>query len=127
MDLASRYKTVAGVILESTFTSAFSVPFNFRILPFDKYPEPEKMKSVNSPVLVIHGRQDRTISFVHGERLFAAVPGANYALWVDDAGHNNLFDSARETYLKTIRDFAESLMQNDIAAPGSSVVRSESN
>lgn len=108
MDLASRYKT-GGVILESTFTSAFSVPFNFRILPFDKYPNLEKMKSVTSPVLVIHGRRDRTISFVHGERLFAAVPGAKYALWVDDAGHNNLFYSAREPYLKAIRDFAESL------------------
>lgn len=108
MDLAARHKT-GGVILESTFTSAFSVPFNIRILPFDKYPNLEKMKSVTSPVLVIHGRRDRTISFVHGERLFAAVPGAKYALWVDDAGHNNLFYSARESYLKAIRGFAESL------------------
>lgn len=107
-ELAARHQT-GGVILESTFTSAFSVPFNIRILPFDKYPNLEKLKSVTSPVLVIHGKRDRTISFVHGERLFAAVPGEKYALWVDEAGHNNLFYSARDAYLKAIRDFAETL------------------
>lgn len=108
VDLAVRHR-VAGVILESTFTSAFSVPLNFRFLPFDKYPNLEKMKNISSPVLVIHGRRDRTISFSHGERLFAAVPGDKYAFWVEDAGHNNLFCSARETYLESIRVFAEKL------------------
>ena len=108
MELAAKH-TIAGVILESTFTSAFSVPFNIRILPFDKYPNLEKLKNVTSPVLVIHGRRDQTISFVHGERLFAAVPGRKYSFWVDDAGHNNLFYSAREPYLRAIRDFANNL------------------
>jgi fermentation-respiration switch protein FrsA (DUF1100 family) len=108
MDLASKH-TVGGVILESTFTSAFAVPFNMRILPFDKYPNLEKLKNVTSPVLVIHGRLDRTISFIHAERLFAAAPGKKYSFWVDNAGHNNLFYSAREAYLKAIRDFANNL------------------
>jgi fermentation-respiration switch protein FrsA (DUF1100 family) len=110
VDLAARHK-VAGVILESTFTSAFAVPLNFRFLPFDKYPNLEKLRNVSSPVLVIHGKRDRTISFSHGEALFAAVRGEKYAFWVEDAGHNNLFYSARETYLKTIQDFAKKLTE----------------
>lgn len=108
MELAANH-TIGGVVLESTFTSAFSVPFNIRILPFDKFPNLEKLKNVTTPVLVIHGRRDQTISFIHGERLFAAAPGRKYALWVEEAGHNNLFYSARGPYLKAIRDFADSL------------------
>lgn len=108
MELASKHAT-AGVILESAFTSAFAVPFNVRILPFDQYRNLEKMEKVTSPVLVIHGRKDSTISFSHGEKLFAAAPGRKFSMWVDDAGHNNLFYQTRTRYLNTIRDFAENL------------------
>lgn len=108
MELASKHPT-AGIILESTFTSAFAVPFNIRILPFDKFRNLEKMQRVTSPVLVIHGRKDWTISFSHGERLYAAAPGKKFSMWVDDAGHNNLFYQTRTRYLNTIRDFAENL------------------
>lgn len=108
VDLASR-EPVAGLILESTFTTAFRVVTYIPLLPFDKFENINKLARVNCPVLVIHGKQDRTIPFSHGEKLFAAAPGVKLSFWVDDADHNNLFDTARGSYLKTIRDFAKNL------------------
>jgi len=108
VDLASR-EPVAGLILESTFITAFRVVTYIPVLPFDKFESISKLEKVSCPVLVIHGRQDGVIGFHHGEKLFSAVRGPKVSLWVDDAGHNNLFDTARESYLKTIQDFAESL------------------
>jgi fermentation-respiration switch protein FrsA (DUF1100 family) len=108
VDLASRER-VGGLILESTFTSAARVLTNFRIFPFDKFENIVKIADVKCPVLVIHGKNDRTIAFQHGEDLFAAAKEPKTSLWVESAGHNNLFSVANETYLKTVRDFADRL------------------
>ena len=108
VDLASR-EPVGGLILESTFTSASRVLAKIRIFPFDKFENINKIAGVKCPVLVIHGKKDRTIAFSHGEALFASASEPKFSLWVDNAGHNDLFAVARETYLKTIRDFADHL------------------
>jgi fermentation-respiration switch protein FrsA (DUF1100 family) len=108
VDLASR-KPVGGLILESTFTSAARVLTNVRIFPFDKFENINKIGNVTRPVLVIHGKQDRTIPFQHGQQLFAAANEPKFSLWVENAGHNNLFNVTSEIYLKTIRDFADRL------------------
>lgn len=107
-DLASR-KPVGGLILESTFTSAGRVLFGFRILPFDKFETINKIGKVASPVLIIHGRLDRTISFHHGEKLLDVANEPKYHFWVDGAGHNDLFFTARDSYLAAIKDFADGL------------------
>jgi fermentation-respiration switch protein FrsA (DUF1100 family) len=108
VDLASR-ESVGGLILESTFTSASRVLTRVRIVPFDKFENISKIAAVNCPVLVIHGKKDGTIPFHHGEKLFAAANDPKVSLWIDNAGHNNLFRTASETYLIAIRDFAASL------------------
>ncbi len=108
VDLASR-EPVGGLILESTFTSASRVLTNIRIFPFDKFENINKIATVNCPVLVIHGKKDWTIPFHHGEKLFAAAKEPKASLWIDNAGHNNLFNTASGPYLKAIRDFADNL------------------
>lgn len=108
VDIASR-SSVAGLILESTFTSAARVLTRYTVLPFDKYENISKLPRVSSPVLVIHGKLDATIPFHHGEALFAAAGPRRFALWIEDAGHNNLFVVSREPYLTAIRNFAAEL------------------
>src|SRR5215469_13329738 len=71
-DLASR-RPVAGLILESAFTSAFRVMTRIRVLPFDKFENLRKLKSVRCPVLIIHGTEDSVINTFHGRQLFAAA------------------------------------------------------
>jgi abhydrolase domain-containing protein 17 len=108
VDLAARYP-VGGLILESTFTSAARILTGFRILPFDKFDNLAKIAAVTCPVLVIHGKLDTTIPFDHSEKLFVAANDPKTSLWIENAGHNDLFYRARQTYLIAIMDFSQSL------------------
>ncbi|HLO84369.1 MAG TPA: alpha/beta hydrolase [Nostocaceae cyanobacterium] len=105
VDLASK-KPVAGLIMESAFTSAFRVVVPVPILPFDKFTNLEKIKKVKCPVLVLHGRLDDTIPFSHGEKLFAAAPLPKLALWVDEANHNDLIWVAGDKYREKLQEFS---------------------
>jgi fermentation-respiration switch protein FrsA (DUF1100 family) len=105
----SSQKEVAGLILESTFTTAFRVITRYPVLPFDKFKSIDKIGSVRCPVLIIHGTQDWTIPIYHGERLFEAANEPKTALWVERAGHNDLFYTDKERYLNTIAEFARTL------------------
>lgn len=107
VDLASR-EGVAGLIMESTFTSAFRVVTTWPV-PFDRFLSIDKIRQVTCPVLVIHGKLDRTIGFHHGEELFAEAPGVKYSLWIENAGHNDVFHAIPVTYLRRIKEFSESL------------------
>jgi fermentation-respiration switch protein FrsA (DUF1100 family) len=108
VDLAARHP-VAGLIMESAFTSAFRVLTRFAVLPFDKCPNLAKIGNAGCPVLVIHGKRDRIISFYHGQTLFAAANQPKRCYWVDKAGHNNLALVAGSGYLDELRSFAASV------------------
>ncbi len=106
VDLAARHP-LAGLILESSFNSAFRVVLPIPILPFDKFPNLDKITQVNCPVLIIHGTADETIPLSHGKRLFAAAPEPKRSFWVEGASHNDLFWVAGEQYGETLQDFAQ--------------------
>lgn len=108
VDLASR-QPVGGLILESTFTSAFRVITRYSILPFDKFNSIEKIKSVNCPTLVIHGTKDSTIPLYHGEELFEAANDPKYSKWIEGAEHNNVYDRDEKDYLDSIAKFISAL------------------
>jgi len=120
VDLATR-RPVGGLIVESTFISAFRVVVPFAILPFDKFSNLEKIKKVPCPVLVMHGKVDEVIPFWHGEKLFAAVRSAQSAtaklspklsLWVEGANHNDFADVAGKRYGDVLREFTELVDKN---------------
>jgi abhydrolase domain-containing protein 17 len=98
---------VAGVIIESGFTSAFRVVTRVSILPFDRFPNLRRVRAVQAPVLVIHGTRDEVIPFRHGQLLFDAAPGEKQMFAVEGAGHNDLVIVAGERYLEALREFAE--------------------
>lgn len=106
IDLASR-KPLGGLIIESAFTTAFRVIIPFPIFPFDKFRNIDKIKTVNCPVLVMHGKADDTIPFSHGQQLFLVAKEPKRYLWVDEAGHNDFMWVADEQYANTLRDFAQ--------------------
>ena len=100
---------VAGVVLESTFTSVLGVVPGFRVLPFDKFPSQARLRRVRAPVLVIHGTRDEVIPFAHAHRLHASAQEPKRHLWVEGAGHNDLAYVAGPRYLEALRAFAASL------------------
>jgi len=105
-ELATRYP-VAGLILESTFTSAFRVVAPFPLLPFDKFTNLRKLEKVNCPVLVMHGQADQTIPIEHGQALYAAAPDPKMSLWVAEADHNDFTWVADEQHRQTLLAFQE--------------------
>jgi fermentation-respiration switch protein FrsA (DUF1100 family) len=105
VDLAAR-QPLAGLIMESSFITAFRVVIPFPILPFDKFPNIDKIQKVNCPVLVIHGKADEVIPFWHGQQLWAAANEPKQALWVEEAGHNDLMWVAGEQYAQALHNFA---------------------
>ena len=107
-DLAAR-RPAAGLVLESTFTSAFRVVRMSSFLPFDRFRTEAKLPRVRMPVLVIHGTDDEVIGFWHAERLYALAPGPRRHLWVRGATHNDLSWVAGERYWTALRDFADGL------------------
>ncbi|HEX5704237.1 MAG TPA: alpha/beta hydrolase [Pyrinomonadaceae bacterium] len=108
IDLASR-KPLGGLVVESSFVSAFRVVTGYRIFPFDKFRNADKIKAVRCPVLIIHGRQDEVIPFWHGERLFELANEPKMNFWADGAGHNNLKPVAGAEYVKSLQAFRDSL------------------
>jgi len=61
-------------------------------MPFDMFPNIDRVKHVRCPVLVIHGTKDEVVPFWNGEQLFLALPVQYRAkpYWVDGGGHNNI-------------------------------------
>lgn len=107
--LASRHVPRA-LILESAFTS---VPdFAAELYPFlparwlarFRYNTEDYLRSVDCPVLVVHGRDDEIIPYAHGERLFAAArePKRFLEIW---GGHNEGFLLSGQHYVKGLDAF----------------------
>jgi fermentation-respiration switch protein FrsA (DUF1100 family) len=106
--LAAR-RPAAGLILQSSFLSAFRVVTRVPILPFDKFPNYQEISRVHCPLLIVHGTQDEVISIAQGQKLFALANEPKQFFAVQGAGHNDLNDVGGARYLETLQTFAGSL------------------
>lgn len=108
-DLASQ-TTPAGVILESTFTSArdlgselfFFLPI--RLLSRFEYDTLGKLDQITSPLKIIHSPDDEIIPFSHGLKLYEGAPAPKYFTEIR-GDHNTGFLESRENYLKKLDQF----------------------
>jgi abhydrolase domain-containing protein 17 len=110
VELATR-RPIAGLILESSFTSAFRVIVPVPLLPFDKFSNLDKLQKLNCPILVMHGEADQTIPIQHGRQLYAAASEPKQSLWVAGAGHDDFAEVAGEQYWTTLETFQKLVSQ----------------
>jgi len=103
--LASR-EPVGGLIVESSFVSAFRVLTRVPLVPFDKFPSLRRMKQVDVPVLIMHGEADALIPLWHGQKLYEAAPEPKRSLWVEGAGHNDFLGVAGDRFDQALKEFA---------------------
>ena len=97
-----------SIILESPFTSIEnSAKIYYPYLPVkfllkDRYDSISKIKKINSPILIMHGRKDDIVPFFMGKKLFekANSPKDSYFTDIDD--HMMEFNSQ---LLNKIKDF----------------------
>ena len=105
-------KNFAGVILESPFTSMIDAgkdkyPYlPVKLLLKDKYESDKKIKNINSPILIMHGRVDKIVPFHMGKKMYelANEPKHSYFSQYDD--HMMEYN---EMLLKTLKNFITSL------------------
>jgi pimeloyl-ACP methyl ester carboxylesterase len=86
----ARERDLAGLILESAFTSVRDLARRFGLfgpLVLDPFDNLAAVRAFEGPVLVIHGEDDRTIPPSHGRALAAEAPSAELVLL--PCGHND--------------------------------------
>jgi len=108
IDLATK-QPLAGIIIQSPFTSAFRVVTHFPLLLFDKFNNLTKISHINCPLLVIHGTNDWIVPIWHGKKLFQKAKSPKQQLWIENAGHNNLIQVGGRRYWQAIQKFATKL------------------
>jgi fermentation-respiration switch protein FrsA (DUF1100 family) len=104
VDLASR-RPVAGLVLQSGFTSAFRVMTHVKIAPFDRFDNLAKIPRVKCPILLFHGTEDTVIPPWHSERLEAAATAPVKRVPIPGAGHNDLVDVAGPLFSRELAAF----------------------
>lgn len=78
--LAEKYH-VAGLMLHAPLMSIVRVVFtNMRFtLPFDKFPNIDRIKNFDCPVFLVHGLRDEIVHITHGYRLWEQVVNKKYS------------------------------------------------
>ena len=118
IDLAVKHPDVAGVIVESTFTSIGDVAALkslYRIFPLDlliehAFDSLSKIGRLAAPILFLHGTADTTIPYEMSRRLYAQAPGKKRLVLILGGGHNNSARVGGETYLKKVANFTKSVL-----------------
>jgi hypothetical protein len=111
VDLAAD-RPLAGLILESTFTSiadmaraAIGIPLGAVV--GRRFPADQKIPRVRCPVLFFHGDRDRIVPFELGRRLYATAPEPKAFETIAGAGHNDTTLVGGAPYYQRIRRFLD--------------------
>jgi fermentation-respiration switch protein FrsA (DUF1100 family) len=108
--LAANRKT-GGLIVESSFASAFRVKTRWPLMPWDKFNSVRSIKKADCPVFIMHGVNDEILPFRHAKTLYNAAPEPKSHLWIDDGQHNDYAYVAGDGYLESLQEFLESCRQ----------------
>ena len=105
-------KNFAGIILESPFTSMIDAGKNnfpylpVRLLLKDKYESNKKIKNINSPILIMHGKVDKIVPFYMGKKMYELANEPKYSYFSEYDDHMLEYN---EKLLKVLKDFLSSL------------------
>lgn len=115
IDLATKYPEMAGLITEGTFTSVKNMARTskfLRVFPLDlivtqRFDSIKKIKSLNTPLLILHGTGDETVPVFMAGELYAAATEPKQLVIFPQAGHTNLQEVEREKFLKSLEQFIQ--------------------
>lgn len=114
-DLASRVE-VDGVIALSSFTSMVEMSRrNFPLIPArlllkHRFDSLSKIKTIDAPILLVHGESDPFIPASMSAKLERAARGEVRRITIAGAGHNDVFEIGGEKLEKEIRDFLNMIL-----------------
>ncbi len=109
--LAAKVRDERGTIVEGTFTSIADVVSTFKWgwLPVgplitQRFESVRKVADIQSPLLVVHGSDDRLIPAALGRRLYEAAPGPKRFVLVEGGTHHNTNQVGMAQYRAELRD-----------------------
>ena len=102
----------AGLILETPFTSMIEAAKNFypyipvSLLLKDKYDNQNKIKNINTPILVMHGEVDQIVPFRMGKKIYEIANQPKYSHFTKYDDHMMEYDKkllfALKTFVKSL-------------------------
>ncbi len=100
-----------AVVLQSPFTSALDM--GARMIPWlpvrrwmrNRFDNLEKIQHISTPILIVHGTEDRIVPFDMGEALYRAARPPKSFVPVPGADHNDLWTVADEKVWERINTF----------------------
>ncbi len=104
-------RPAAGIILESTFTSARDMAREmFPILPVapfirTKFDSIQKISNIKIPKLFLHAPEDSIVPYSLGRKLFESAPEPKSFYDIIGADHNDALYAGGEKYFQAIEDF----------------------
>ena len=99
-----------SIILESPFTSIEnSAKIYYPYLPVklllkDRYDSISKIKKINTPILIMHGKKDDVVPFSMGKELFEKANSPKYSYFTSDDDHMMEFNTS---LLNEVKNFIE--------------------
>ena len=105
-------KNFGGIILESPFTSMIAAgkdkyPYlPVRLLLKDKYESDKKIKNINSPILIMHGKVDNIVPFHMGKKMYELANEPKYSYFSEYDDHMMEYN---EKLLESLKVFIKSL------------------
>jgi uncharacterized protein len=111
IELATRVDDIAGLIVESTFTSIRDMGDTtwLRYLPFgvlltQRFDSAAKIARVKTPLLFVHGKSDRYVPYEMTERLYAAATAPKRLLLIENGNHSNASGMAIDDLARSVRE-----------------------
>lgn len=120
IDLASQVPDEKGTIVEGTFTTIAEVVSTFKWgwLPISglitqRFESIRKVAHIGSPLLVVHGSDDRLILPSLGRKLYEAAQEPKRFVMVEGGTHHNTNDLGQEQYREALADFFKLRLPGD--------------
>ena len=107
-------RDLGGLILVSPLTSGRDVARSQGLgwtLPLigDPFDSVAKIGNVRSPLIVIHGEDDRILPSWMGRKLHEKAPSGRGFFLIPGAGHNDLIERSADRFFGHVRDFLDGL------------------
>ncbi|WP_233501509.1 alpha/beta hydrolase [Acaryochloris thomasi] len=119
IDLATQQPQAAGLIVQSSFTSMSAAIKQFEwlnLLPIDllltqRFDSIAKVRSLQMPVLYLHGTADQIVPAFMSEQLYKATPTQTpkELLLVPDRTHYRIYRPGQTSYLRAVQRLANKI------------------